>query len=587
MSESTDPREEHLAEREAALVRARDDLRAERERVAADRATADRLLADARTAHTDATRTRSRARRLAARFSARLEQRTAADRQRVADQFADLAAGREKFASDVSQLNTVRSEFHTAAAAARDRISDAWERVESQQHRAAAEWAEAARYFSEQNAALEARSAEVQDVSRAAAEWLARTEAESAGLQEEATALEQRVKNARTVLTELESRRDRIRTELLTAELPEDLVRPLDPDDLTHRRQLLDAERSAVAALRASLERDAADVDDRRRLVAEQLEQLGEARARWHRAERQTVLEMEELARALRHKDQELDAREQRLVRADARRRSEAYDLWQLRLKLESWQSNLTAFEARWHSERDQLEAYLERRIATVARREAAHAGVFARWEQARAADHTRLREELRYWAADRERLSQATAEFGRVQEAVLADLTRYASRAMAAEQAVGDALHDSGSHRVVRRLRVLRRRWERLFARHAKSLIAHRERVAEERAALEGRYHDLHERLVKVGEREADVTSLHTAADRAALAEATAASTAALVPLPAPEPSPELLALRAEVERLAAVVLDIDLPESEVPWAIEEPEPIDVFPFGPASRAA
>ncbi|WP_439625576.1 hypothetical protein [Gemmata sp.] len=588
MSDSTDPRDQHLAAREAAVTQARDDLRAERERVAADRAAADRLLAEARAAHADAARARSRARRLAARFASRLEQRTADTRQRLAEQFADLAADREKFAGDVSQLNAVRSEFHAAAAAARDRIAAAWGLVEAHQKRAAAEWGEAARYFTEQNAALEARAAEVQHVSRAAAEWLARTEAENAGLQEEAAALEHRVRNARTVLTELELRRDRIRTELLSVELPEDLVRTPNPDDLAHRELLLNRERGAVAALRSALEQEAADVDDRRRLVAEQLAQLAEARSRWHRAERQTVLEMEDLARSLRHKEQDLDAREQRLIRADARRRAEAYDLWQLRLKLEAWQSNLTAFEARWQAEREQLEAYLERRIATVTRREAAHAGVFARWEQARASDHTRLREELRYWAADRERMTQAIAEFNRVQEAVLADLTRYASRAMAAEQAVGEALHDSGSHRIVRRLRVLRRRWERLFARHAKSLLAHRERVAEERAALEGRYHDLHERLVRVGEREADVTSQQTAADRATLAEATAADAASLAPATLSAPSAELVALRAEVERLAAVVLDIDLPESEVPWAIEEPEPhADLLSFGPSSRAA
>ncbi|MCE9567354.1 MAG: hypothetical protein K8U57_35585 [Planctomycetes bacterium] len=586
MDSSTD-QEQLIAERESAITNARAELRASREQINADRAEADRLLAKTQTAHREASQARSRARRLAGRFATQLEERMAAARQKLDERAAELAAERERLTANVEQLNTIRSEFHESAAAARDRIAAAWATVECQQKRAAGEWAEANRYFTEQNAAIDVRAAEVEQREKLAADRLARAEADTAGLQEEASALEQRVQNARVALSELERRRDLIRAELLQSDLPANLFQNASSDDLT-QREILNRERAAVAALRASLERESADVEDRRRLVAEQLGQLSDARSRWQKAERQTVLEMEELARSLRHKEQELDAREQRLIRADARRRSEAYDLWQLRLKLEAWQSKLTAFELRWHTEREQLEAHLERRIATCARREAAHAATFARWEQARSADHTRLREELKYWVADRERLTQATAQFDRLRQEILGELTRHASEALAAEQLLAEAIQDSGSNRVVRRLRVLRKRWERVFSRHARALIAYRSDVAKERAILDDRYRDLHDRLTKVGEREAAANSRQTVAERTAILEAMGS-----VAHPGPHPivsapSAELTALRAEVERLATIVLEIDLPESEIPWAIEESDqPAEVLPFESGNRAA
>jgi hypothetical protein len=162
--------------------------------------------------------------------------------------------------------------------------------------------------------------------------------------------------------------------------------------------------------------------------------------------------------------------------------------------------------------------------------------------------------------------------------------LTRHAAEALAAEQMVAEAIHDTGSNRVVRRLRVLRRRWERVFARHARALIAYRTEVAEERAMLDSRYHELHERLIRVGMREAEANSRQAIAEQAVLRDA-------IVPLPPATmeaPSTELQALRREVDRLAAVVLDMDLPEPEIPWAIEDDEPgEEVYPFETNNRAA
>lgn len=584
MGDTTDERERRLAEREYALATARAALRAEREQVTADRAEVDRLASEARAA-------RNRARRLAGRFARRLEHRNAGTRRRLDQEAAASAADRERFAAEVARFHSLRSEFHTAAAEARDRLRDAWATVESRQTRAADEWEVANRYFTEQTAALDAREAELARRERAAADSLAHAEAETAGLREEAAALEHRARNAREALAELEHRRDRARAELLGTELPAGLLSGSADDSL---REPLEREKAAVAALRASLERESGDLNDRRRLVAEQLDQLAHARVVWQRAERQTVAEMEQLARSLRNKEQELDAREQRLIRADARRRQDAYDLWQLRLRLEAWQTKLTAFELRWHTEREQLEADLGHRAGAVIRREAVLGATLARWEQARASDHARLRAELEQWSADRSRMERATEDFERQRRDLVTEVAAYAARALAAEQMVSEAVQDSGTDRTTRRLAVLRKWWGRVFDRRAKEIDALRAEAAAERAAIDRRHRELHRRLAESMEVRARADDRRAAADLAALEEHREHPTQRREVAPAPPA--ELAELRAEVERLAAAVLEMELPEptdppeSELPWAIEEsdpPPPEGTLAFEPGARAA
>jgi hypothetical protein len=143
--------------------------------------------------------------------------------------------------------------------------------------------------------------------------------------------------------------------------------------ELEEREARLEREAAAARALAAGASRDVADLTDRRRVLAEQFAELAAARAQWQEAERATVAEMEQLASALRRREAELDARAQRVARADARRREDAFELWQLRLRLEAWQSKVVAYEMRWHTERERAEADLARREAEVLRRHSPH----------------------------------------------------------------------------------------------------------------------------------------------------------------------------------------------------------------------
>jgi chromosome segregation ATPase len=364
MGLSPDERERRLAARERA--------------VAAAEAEASRLGAVARAAHRAAERERNRARKLGARIARKLHHAFSEARARLDADRAALDARAERF-------NAAQSEYHAASAADRDRQRTARAELTARQKRLAAEWAETNRFQAQQAAALDARATELAAREKAAADERAKAQREAAALREEAAALDTRVRNARQLVDELEQRRAELRADVPAAapgadppvELRVALDRAADRDlgklaaELTEREERLKLERAAVQALSADVSAEHATLADRRRILAEQFAQLVSARAQWQEAERATVAEMERLADTLRRREAELDARAHRLARADVRRRADAYDLWQLRLRLEAWQSKLVAYEMRWCTEQERLEADLARRFAELARREA------------------------------------------------------------------------------------------------------------------------------------------------------------------------------------------------------------------------
>ncbi len=337
----------------------------------------DQLLAEARAAHRTADCERSRARKLGARLARRL--RHTLDTAR-----AQLDADRQAIDARVARFNEAQSNFNAASATDRDRQRAAWTELAARQKRLADEWNEVNRFHASQAAALDARATDLAAREKGEADLKTRLQQEIVSLREETAALDSRARNARQVVDELERQREQLRREALAPttagepplELRVALDRATDRDlvvwanELAKKEDRLNVERVTVTALFATVARDKDGLNDRRRVLAEQFSQLAAARAGWQEAERATVLEMEHLARTLRHREAELDAREQRLGRADGRRREDAYGLWQLRLRLEAWQSKLVAFEMRWHTEREHLEADLARREESLIARE-------------------------------------------------------------------------------------------------------------------------------------------------------------------------------------------------------------------------
>lgn len=331
--------------------------------MAAEKAEAGRLLAEARAAYRDADRERARARRLGGRLARRVRHALAAARAQID---ADRAASDAR----IHRFNEVQSEFHTTSAADRDRLRDAWSDLETRQKRLAAEWEEASRFQTEQAAALDMQRAELTAREKAETEARSVIQREVAALREEAAALEVRIRHAREAVGDLERQRAEFQSQTqamsLVAKPPLELQvaldRAADRDlaqwvaELEEREARIERDAAGAQTLVANASRDLIELADRRRVLAEQFADLAAARAQWQEAERATVAEMEQLAAALRRREAELDARSERVASADARRREDAFELWQLRLRLEAWQSKIVAYEMRWHTEREQAE---------------------------------------------------------------------------------------------------------------------------------------------------------------------------------------------------------------------------------------
>lgn len=599
-----DDHDEQLTSARAAFRTERD---AERVKLAAERVEVTRLQHEAQTFHTEATRNRDRTKRLAVRYARHLRQKWADVRTELDEKQNALDETRGQFSAEVVRFNAARSEFHASATEVQDRHRTAWAELEAQRKRLGAEWTESHAFIAKQESALAARSNEFSHREQTLAGLKSKIENETASLRLEAAGLEARATHARGIVEELETKRDELHAELLAAApIPEvqrssesrvPLNRAADRD-LTQWVAELDAqdrqqsqEKVRLAAVKASLDREAITIADQRKVLAEQFSMLGAARSDWQDVETRTVAELEDLARALRLREDELADREDRLAKAEVRRREDSHDLWRLRLRMEAWQSKLLTVSQDWHAERERRERDLTVRARAIADREATLQVMFDRWEQSRESDRERLQAELQLWTNDRAGMAQAAEEYERRSREMLGELAGHAARALASEDLLSEtATKGKGT---TRRFAVLRKRWEQVFTRKLVAIDARRTASAVERARLDERYQDVQRSLKEIAERENELNDRAARTQLLLLGEpGVLAAEDAVEPLNIDFSAKELAALRAEFERMAHVLLEPGAPEEELPWASEEvdgePESgPDVLPFAFHARAA
>jgi hypothetical protein len=337
------------------------------------------LLREAHALRAAAARDRDRARQLAVRYARRVRQKLAAIRAELASRRAELDDARGELSAEATRFEHTRTEFTVRSAEQADRLRAEWAALDTQRTRLHAEWAEVHATVGRQEAAVATREKELAAREKELTRGRGEVAAQTAALRAEAAGLDARVGNARAVVAELEAQRDRLRAELLTAapnpapDAPGTvkfaISRKADQEltafaaELDTEATRLGKEKAALAELRARLDREAVEAEDRKRVLAEQFVLLARARGEWQGVERTTLGDLEDLTHALRQKEQEHVAREEWLVRSDARRREDGYELWQMRLRLEAWQSKLVTVERRWHAERELRDADYARRL--------------------------------------------------------------------------------------------------------------------------------------------------------------------------------------------------------------------------------
>jgi hypothetical protein len=512
------------------LSEGREKLRQERAAVAAERAAAATDADAARRLHARRKKDHDRTRRAAARLLRGARKECTTERVAAADERRLLAAAQDQFAAEVKRSRT-ETDAHTA------RLRDGWKLLSEAQNRLAADRAGQEAELSQLFQLLETRSAaigneraELRAAEKAFADERRSADARGRALESEIAGLEQRAAHLRAAVDDLELKR--AEPEVFVPEaLPVLGPVPLDSRadrsaaellaELQYREHELDRERKNLAAARAELDRRADALADREVILAEQSARLDAARQDWQQSEAGTVGELEDVARELAARDEYLSAREAALSRVDLASRDRERDLTGLREKLDAWQAELTAHEARFVADKGRSDAELAARWGRVADREAALTEVCRVWGELRKGERDELRGELARWAEDRERFTAALAGLDRQREELLADAARVAGLGMALEEAKQAWDKATASPRAWRLLRVLRKRWEGRFRRYAMDLTRRREEVTADAAAVGKRCKELHRLLAHLAERHAELAEKRQTADREGLASA------------------------------------------------------------------
>lgn len=542
LAELIDARHRQIGEWFEELTDRREELRLYRARqesyVEKDKAKAKRLREAARRLRDAAQKDRRRARALYGRFLKLMKRKWSAERQAVEAERTTLERTRKLVAQDAKRFATDHARFTAEADAYQARLQGAWELLTDGQRRLLADRQEAERTVARQQEVLDRRTAEVKAQEQALGSARGRVEARVQDLLAEVARLDVRAAHARAAVQKLEERRGALEAGTLpavevggivvgSADLFPDRVALDEPPapveelmaGLMVQRQDLDRERRSLALARTELERRAGEIADQRAVVAEQVAALVVARQMWQTAECQTVAELEDLARGLSDRSLAIEDRERELECVEAVLRKRADDLDALRVRLEGWQTALSAHEATAAAARDRAEAELQAKRDHLTRWEGALAELCRRWSAARKRDLEKLRDEMARWAEAREAFLAKAAGLEQQQSELAAVAARVAGRDLAVQVAEYRLLGGDRPRLARRALRVHRRRWESHFVALLKDLSAKRKALASEAAAADERCRALTRAAAEATERAAAATEAEQAieADRLA----------------------------------------------------------------------
>ncbi len=540
-----------------------------RERLRAERAAAQPRLDEAERLNREARDTRRRVRKSAARYLQRFRRKAADATAPMRAAHADLARRQDDLQAAIDRLAAERERFQIEQDESRTSLAAAWELLAHQQSRFAAERADRDAELSRLFQLLESRERDA----TAAAERLRRdrevADGELATLHAEIAGLDRRAANARLQLQELEQNRAKAKADraappadavslAVGGEIPVQSLTALEKRETESLR-----ERRELDARRRELDLLAEHLTDGRRVLAEQIAQVANARDAWQTAESRTVDELEELARAVEFREAEIAARETASNRHDDCRRERERELWKYQTALDQWHGLLVERESRFLADREQAEVGMAARRGKLADREAELDALVRNWDDENARRRGELLDAI---ANDRERAEECRAiiadceAFHRQTQEQSAKLAAWL---IAAEQQCAESAAHSDHARAAQRVVVLRKRWEGRFARNLRQLDDRLARLHAESTALASREAEFQRLAADATERDR----------QAALAERRRERDALLAkPLPKDEPivlavadawrrrtDAEIDKLRRTAETAADALLDAD----------------------------
>ena len=570
---------EELADRreELRLYRARQESY-----VAADKAKVQRMKAQTDRLRKAARQDRMKAKALYAKFLKRMKQKWSTERHTAEAERAHLQQMRTQFANEIARFEGERTKFLAEAEAYKRRLYDGWALLTDSQRRLLTDRQEAERTIARQEQLIAQRAGDLVKREHTLDGAHHRVEERVQSLLGEIAKLELRAAQARTIVQQLEAKRANLEAGMVPSalgvnvtgvdlfhekvpldQLPAGGVEEVYAGLMVHRRDLA-REKNALAMSQNELERRAADLADHRAVLAEQVAALVIARQMWQTAECQTVAELETLARSLNHRELAVVEQEEELAHAATVHQRREDELWELRAKLEGWQTSLATHEATAAAARDRAAAELDAKHDHLTKWEASLTELCAKWATEREQDRDSLREELDAWMASRTAYLAKLAELDRARTELAAEAVRVAEVSMAVEE-VHQELTDQRGRLARRKLRVHRRKWESHFGHVAKDLEARRRALASEAAGAGERYGELTRTLTEVAAQRDAVTNAEQRAEADRLTRSRELDERAVIlsieAARAERTQRELDEVRGEVERVSAALMGAPRP--------------------------
>jgi hypothetical protein len=329
------------------------------------------------------------------------------------------------------------------------------------------------------------------------------------------------------------------------------------PVPVTPRRwEIAETERLAL------LERLAGELADQRLHLAEQCALLAWAEEQWRQARAEVVAELDVIGRGLREREEDVGAREQRLVPAEEAIRRRRVELDQERCQLDAWQARLAARQAAWEGERDTLLARVQAREQLARRQLTALVRLRRRWGRRRRREAERFRTEHIRFQEARQQYATLWEDTLRRSAALDQEKRTLAERTLALEQyrleVVGRATDAAAMEKHLERLR---RRWAALHAEAERALTRDRQELHGEATRVEARRQQIEQWAAQVAQRETELSNRQTAKEHQQVVddEVHTRQSLELESLRGERIRQErqLEALRGEVERMALTLLE------------------------------
>lgn len=428
-----------------------------------------------------------------------------AERARVRAVEDSLAEERRRLEAERSRFHEDRLRANGEIELGRRQLQAAAEdlRLARQEH--ADQVAEAARRLHEREEAVRQREVLVaeahQQYAREVQHWeLARTHA-----QQELVGLENRVRNFRHKLTELElevSQREARLQEMETRELPGE---PLAAPVVAVRETFAGDVGKDLEEQLAVVEELAGALMDQRWHVAEQCEYLARAREHWDQERVAVAAELEALAQRLTEREQGVREQERAAAARERELNQRRLDLERALRQAEVEQARRAVQHADWQAERDRLLTDVQDREVQLAHSLDELAVVRERWHAQSQEELERLRTERALCEEFRRQCADLWADLLHRRAGLEQQQRTLAARSLALEQCRLESVARAPAPEAAQRLDQLQRRWTRLGDRAAQVLAKERQQLHAEAARLAELTRRLHERAetLHAGERD------------------------------------------------------------------------------------